>query len=276
MMKQREAKKFSFMLIALLALTITAGWLVYSYKTPEEKCTAFYDKHYAQIEPYTEPFFFSSNRKDMSDEEAQLAMAMIMQNTIAIADKANECGPFDDRFYEEQFRLCHGYLGNEGTQRFFNLLKMPFPYCQELLERGQTTTVAGHIIYYSKGEFVQRDLKKVISIIEDFVDRHPEHKDLMAFTIPIYRHGGHGVVKNEEKAFEILKAFNKEKTDSTMSCELSLYYRQGIGTRKNEELADKWLAHYNEKHPDKPCEFADWSNVLGPFPEENNTLKTQQ
>ncbi len=231
--------------------------------TTKAECAAFYDKQdvmYKQLKQKSLDKAYESN------DDVLKTAALLMHYMMVFADYAPICGQYDDRFYDEQQRACVVYLESSSIRKFFEFRgkeQQGLEYCEAALERGDESTLVHMFQAYLRGQTIERNYKKALDAVEDFVAAYPEQEEWLYFTAPIYRRGGYGVDKNQKKAFEIVRKFAEKNKNNAIACELSIYYRDGIGTEANAVEADKWLNIYQENYPNKACKPHDWSFWFG-------------
>lgn len=204
-------------------------------------------------------------------EEGQLKQAIEealspFMPLIEITNHTEQCGIYEKGFYKEEADMCRLVTFNsdfaeliDSLKQETNLISRETSYCDSAFKREDSGSLPfGFFLSFVKGDFVEKDYKKAIEYLDIAVKKGHEYADAMFYAVPVYRQGGHGIKKDEAKAFEILKSLTSEENESDVPCELSLYYKNGIGTPKDEAKAAEWLAVYKKHNPDKECEFADF------------------
>lgn len=245
------------------------------------ECTAFYKENRDAVKKILKEAEEKAKQADTqkSKNEDALVVKELLKHSLRLANRGAECGPLDDDFYAEQRAMCSGYIyGAPELRNYFDLFGFSYPFCYDLIARGDTNTIFSFMSLYIKGEITPRDYKKAVYYTELYIKYNPDKDDTEFFITPIFRYGGYGVQKDEKKAFEITKRIAEKYKSPTLFCELSLYYRHGIGTPKNEDEANKWLNVFKDKskgkNDPKECKFADFKHLYDDmseaFPDHKN------
>lgn len=233
----------------------------------QEQCIQYYDDLEKQIEPIVEDISKHSGQEEWQDDAQKSYYMEALKLTMDLADKVQDCGQHDDRYYFEEEKLCHGYIYSKSMKKFFDLLGKGSFYCDSALNRGSEQIFLQFIMGHMSGpnyfqSTLEKDYAKAISYIDDLTKKHDKHHDLLAFKAQMLLRGGYGVEQDAQAAFRIIKHMVENGANDNLKCELSLYYKDGVGTKVNQSQSEHWLQLYKDARPDQACEYMDFSNIF--------------
>ncbi|PJB69391.1 MAG: hypothetical protein CO093_10655 [Alphaproteobacteria bacterium CG_4_9_14_3_um_filter_47_13] len=170
------------------------------------------------------------------------------------------------------------YLTSTNQWRtILDSINMSFPFCDTALERGNELVLLNMVMFHLRGLDGEKNYTKAIELIDEFASKYPNKNEITSFKAPIYRRGGYGVEKDEQKAFSLWnEAYEKNPENAASACQLNLYYRNGIGTEKDPQKAEELLKKFKEKNPKGECSHKVFDFLFEPSGLEKELLDTEE
>lgn len=272
-------------LLPLFLLILVFPSAVVKAQLPEnptqEDCIEFYDEQMAiskhAEENYDEARILKLEEEGRLEEAHELGFKPYIP-LFEIAFNSPQCAELDKRYYDTQKTFCAGYLtAGDNFRALMDNMKRPFPYCQEALDRGDEKIFIHFVAYYLKGIGGEKDYAAAIKFIDEFVENHPDKKDVVFLKAPIYQRGGYGIEKDVKKAFDIWKKINEQYPEQSGSaCQLSLFYRDAIGTERNEQKAEEYLEIFKQNNPKGHCNHSSFDFLFEDSGLEKELLDNQE